>query len=362
MNIGIITYHRSVSYGAFLQTYALSRYLMGMGHAVKVIDYNPAHRSSKARPWDRRLCGLHPQNLVNAYKHRCFSDYIERYLPLTERSYRTLEELRDDPPDMDAYICGSDQIWNPEHTGGSYDPAYFGCFGPTYIRRIAYAPSTGSDHLPPEFHRVLSDNVAHIDYLSVREKSGCELVTRVTSKQCAHVLDPTLLITDYGEIMTAGQIAREPYLLVFCLAHSTLLRQVLDAVKSEVDFPVLFVADHYRFWRYGRRFRFCSPGDWLNLFVHAKAVITDSFHGTAFALRFQKPFVSLSLPEKSKDRNVRITDLLCSVRLSERFLSDGAAIGNARLIAVDPDWVSVRQCLDTMIGQSAEFLSKSLST
>ena len=81
MRVGILTFHRSTSYGAFLQVYALCRYLQRIGHDVKVIDYNPAHRDDKVRPWSRRLGGLSPQNLVNAYKHRVFTRHTEQYLP-----------------------------------------------------------------------------------------------------------------------------------------------------------------------------------------------------------------------------------------------------------------------------------------
>ena len=361
MKIGIITYQRSVSYGAFLQTYALSRYLMGLGHDVKVIDYNPAHRDSKTRPWDRRLCGLHPQNLVNAYKHRCFSDYTEEYLPLTDRRYRTLKELQDDPPAMDAYVCGSDQIWNPEHIGGGFDPAYFGCFGEAHIKRIAYAPSIGSRGISPEFHQALCDNVSGLDHLSAREKSGCDLITSITGRQCTHVLDPTLLISDYSEILNDDHIATEPYVLVFSLSNSSLLYNVLAIAKRELGFPALFVANHYKIWQYGWRYRFCTPGEWLCRFAGARAVITDSFHGTAFALSLQKPFIAVSLPERLRDRNVRLTDMLQTVGLSERFVADESSLHNSRLIAADVDWSTVRERLSVLIGRSEKFLAESLA-
>ena len=360
MKIGIITFHRSVSYGAFLQTYALSRYLKGLGHDVKVIDYNPAHRDSKVRPWDRRLGGLHPQNLVNVYKYRCFSDYIERYLPLTDRSYRTPEELQRDPPAMDAYVCGSDQIWNPAHIGGGFDPAYFGCFGGSHIKRIAYAASIGSSRISEDLYRALCDNISWLDHLSAREKSACDLITSITGRQCTHVLDPTLLISDYSEVCTPGRIFEEPYLLVFSLSGSALLHKTLEKAKGVSGLPLVFVGSHYKFWKYDGRCRFCTPADWLSLYANAKAVITDSFHGTAFALQFEKPFISVSLPGKHRDRNVRMSDLLQTVGLSERFVAEDAAVGNARLIVVDPDWTNVERRLAIMVTQSKGFLSKSL--
>ena len=361
MNIGIITYHRSISYGAFLQTYALNRYLKGLGHDVKVIDYNPAHRDNKVCHWYKRFYGFHPQNLINIFHHRCFSDYIRRYLPLTDRSYRTLKELQDDPPPMDAYICGSDQIWNPTHIGSGFDPSYFNCFGGPHIKRIAYAASFGSSHIPEKYNQALCDNVSGLDHLSAREKSACDLVTRITGRQCVHVLDPTLLISDYSELYKPERLIKKPYVLVFSLQDSALFQETLYTVKAASGLPFVFVGSHYKLWNYRGRCRFCTPGDWLNLYANAKAVITNSFHGTVFSLKFKKPFISVGITGKMRDRNIRMSELLEMVQLSERFVVEDTMVGNAKLITDNPDWINIEKCLSSMITHSVEFLSKSLA-
>ena len=40
-NIGIITFHHTLNYGATLQAYALMTCLREMGHTVELIDYRP---------------------------------------------------------------------------------------------------------------------------------------------------------------------------------------------------------------------------------------------------------------------------------------------------------------------------------
>ena len=360
MNIGIITYQRSVSYGAFLQTYALTQYLKELGHDVNVIDYNPAHRDSKVRHWNHRFFGFHPQNIVNYFKYRCFSDYIERYLPLTKHKYRTLRELQNDPPAMDAYICGSDQVWNPTNIGDGLDPAYFNCFGGPHIKRIAYAPSIGSSHLPEKYNQALCDNVSELDHLSAREKSACDWITSITGRQCVHVLDPTFLISDYRELYKPERIIKGPYLLVFFMNYSALFREALQIVKAATGLPLVFVGTYFKRWKYRGKCRFCTPGDWLNLYANAKAVITNSFHGTVFSLKFKKPFISVGLPGTKRERNIRMSELLETVQLSERFVVEDTVVGNAKLITDNPDWTNIEKCLSSMITHSAEFLSKSL--
>ena len=361
MNIGIITFQRSVSYGAFLQTYALARYLKGLGHDVYVIDYNPVHRDDTVRPRTKRFFGFHPQNIVSYFRHRCFSDYVERYLPLTDRSYRTLAELQNDPPAMDVYICGSDQIWNPVKIGDGFDPAYFNCFGAPHIRRIAYAASIGSTHIPDKYNQALCNNVSWLDHLSAREKSACDLITSITGRQCSHVLDPSFLISDYSELYKPERIIKRPYLLVFFLNYSSLFREVLQTVKAATGLPSVFVGTHFKPWKYRGKCRFCSPGDWLNLYVNAKAVITNSFHGTVFSLKFKKPFISVGLPGEMKERNIRMSELFEMIHLSERFVVEDTMVGNAKLIADNPDWINIEKWLSNKITHSVEFLSKSLA-
>lgn len=361
MKVGIITYHRSVSYGAFLQTYALTQYMKGLGHDVNVIDYNPAHRDGKVRKWNKRFFGFHPQNLVNSFKYRCFSDYIERYLPLTKRSYRTLSELQDEPPAMDVYICGSDQIWNPTEIGDGFDPAYFNCFGGPHIKRIAYAASIGSSHIPEKYNQQLCDNVSRLDYISAREQNACDLIRNITGRQCVHVLDPIFLVSDYSELYKPEGIVKTPYVLVFSLVDSVLFDEVLKTAKAAIGLPFVFVGSHYKLWKYNGKCRFCTPGEWLNLYANAEAVVTNSFHGTVFSLKFRKPFISVGLPEWMKERNIRMSELFEMVQLSERFVVEDTMVGNAKLITDNPDWINIEKCLSNKITHSVEFLSKSLA-
>ncbi|MGI6375280.1 MAG: polysaccharide pyruvyl transferase family protein [Anaerolineae bacterium] len=360
MRIGIITYQRSVSYGAFLQTYALTRYLSDMGHDVQVIDYNPAHRDSRARPWSRRYGGLHPQNLVNLHKRWSFSAAIRRHLPLTERSYRTLDELRQDPPDMDAYICGSDQIWNPEHIGGGFDPAYFGCFGPPRVKRIAYAASIGAAHLPGQYHEAFRDCISSLDAISVREASACGIVQQLTGRDCERVVDPAFLISDYGELVGTERRSKGRFVLVYGLSHSPLLERAVGSATKELGLPAAYVVESFRqFAHHGQR-RICSPGQWLSMFEQADAVVTDSFHGLVFALKLQKPFIAVGLPEAVQERNVRQMDLLKMLGLTERLVLHDRDLENEGLVTADIDWRNTMERMSDMVASARSYLARAL--
>jgi len=261
---------------------------------------------------------------------------------------------------MDAYVCGSDQIWNPTHIGDSFDPAYFACFGGSHIKRIAYAASLGSGHLSENFNQALCDNVSKLDHISVREKSGCDLVTSITGRRCDHVLDPTLLLSNYSELYKPKPLIKHPYVLIFSLIDSVLFSKTLKAAKAASGLPFVFVGRNFKLWKYRGKCRFCTPGDWLNLFANASAVITNSFHGTVFCMHFKKPFISVGLSGKIKNRNVRMSELLETVQLPERFVDEDTSMANMKLITSDPDWTNVEKRLSSRVTHSVEFLSNAL--
>jgi hypothetical protein len=50
--------------------------------------------------------------------------------------------------------------------------------------------------------------------------------------------------------------------------------------------------------------------NWVRAFKDAEYVVTDSFHGTLFAILFQKPFVCIGNSKRGVDRFTSILDLL----------------------------------------------------
>ena len=146
MKIGILTFHCAHNYGAVLQCYALQEVLKGMGHTVEVMDYRPSYLKA---PYDivsfRRIQSRNPIRLMKGMiseflslperiiRHKGFDRFIKEQLCLSAPGI---------PSDCDAYVMGSDQIWNPGITQG-FDGVYFGYlpFPKGHRSYIAYAAS-----------------------------------------------------------------------------------------------------------------------------------------------------------------------------------------------------------------------------
>ena len=134
--------------------------------------------------------------------------------------------------------------------------------------------------------------------ISIREKSGITLCNQYLGVNATHVLDPTLLMKSQDYIKLCSHISkREPFIFAYVLNESE------EKIKSIVRFAerrglpyIIKGADNT-----------VSDDDtielWLSYFRDAAFVVTDSFHGTAFSIIFNKDFYVLAM------RNEVIVDL-----------------------------------------------------
>jgi hypothetical protein len=159
-----------------------------MGHNVVIVDYRPRYHSKRYR-WQWKRGGINGANLCYLLLNRRFEKFRKEYLKTT-RCYISFQELQESPPEVDAYICGSDQIWSSQLTGN--DPAYFLDFVPNGVRRIAYAGSFGMPQISDFDKQVMKNYFRKMDAISSRELSGTQLVQDMFGGAVAHVLDPTL--------------------------------------------------------------------------------------------------------------------------------------------------------------------------
>ena len=134
MKICTITCQNADNHGARLQCFALAYWLKKEGHEVEVIDYQPYYMRGP-KLWYvpnsfKELVKLFvrlPERLCSVKRHKVFSEFSKKYIPLT-KIYYSIDELRNNPPKADMYLAGSDQIWNPTFRNGT-DPAYYLDFG-----------------------------------------------------------------------------------------------------------------------------------------------------------------------------------------------------------------------------------------
>ena len=67
-----------------------------------------------------------------------------------------------------------------------------------------------------------------------------------------------------------------------------------------------------------------GPREFLNLFANAEVVFTDTFHGTAFAVDFNRPVYTIE--NKYWKEDVRKSYLLRSLGMADRLIADESDI------------------------------------
>jgi polysaccharide pyruvyl transferase WcaK-like protein len=346
MKIAVITLHRVFNYGSVLQAYATQKIFEHTGNDVEIIDYITEQRTLEKllnevppvfNKEPKRTLYLILKSASIFIKTSVFGRFIKKNLNLTKRKYVSFKELCSDPPKADVYVTGSDQVWNSHYNEG-IDKGFFLDFVPENKRRISYASSFGRELLDSEEVEETKQLLNKYSKISVREDTAVEILDCLGIKGSTCVLDPTLQLENYDWMKLAGKrIVKEPYLLLLLLynedsgateyAAKIAEKKNLKVVKLSWELKRPNNVDILKTHR--------SPEKFLSMFQHADYVVTNSYHGLAFSINFNRQFLAVPRVEY----NTRLESLLRLVGLEDRFIEEPYMIYKAD-IAIEYDKVN----------------------
>lgn len=280
--IGIVTFHRADNLGAVLQAYALQTVLCDrFGVDAKIIDYRCPHIESDRR----KSSGLKGLALQAYYyvKHRGFERFRRRWLKMSP-SY-TSDTVSNCTEDFDAFITGSDQVWNYECSG--WDNRYFLDFVPENKQKYSYAASLGQYQFSDQERSLVQTLLSGYDGVSVREESAGKLIEPLYPGTVHLCADPVLLLPkeEWLSIMSPRPYVGK-YVFVYTIVDSDDVIQCAQEYGRKHGYKVIFNKKSPEFILKG------SPADFLSWIYHAECVFTNSFHGTAFSLLLERPLVA----------------------------------------------------------------------
>ena len=362
MRVGIVTFHCSYNFGSALQAYALREQLKSLGHEAQIIDYRSRnYRFYKlfrfARPKDmfNNLLTLRK----NILRRHSFERFIFEVLSPTARSYsykneKNMTELADS---FDCFVCGSDQIWNLDCTGGPVGPFFLDFAGDK--RRVAYAPSLAHTSFNPNNYtelikRYIGEQLDRFYAISVRELSTVPIFQSLTSNEIDVCLDPTLLLNgeEYKAIVSKAPIEGS-FIFAYMLEESPSVIEQAERVAKEFGDRIVYVAPTNLTLNvpsinlYG-----IGPSEFLDLVARADAVITNSFHATVFSLLMGTPFQTIS----TKLSGSRMEDLLESLGEADHLISHPT---NELPVAANP--AAFMPKLESLRAHSLAFLYRALA-
>lgn len=322
----VITLPLHTNYGGILQAYALQRALAGYGHEATLARFAPGLMRRICHPvavWlkQRGLVSYRHDYPLTEYEHSVVRGNTEEFIKKHIRRTAPLTGRRLSRAGFDAFVAGSDQVWR------HYDPRYFLDFLPGCNRalRIAYAASFGIGTWPflPGQTEELRRLASRFDAVSVREDSGVELCRSFLGVEACRMPDPTLLLGSEHYTALAGEsIAKvgENTVMTYILDRTASKSEVVRSVCAEMSLEEHAVGAKQTPGR-GVEITECawpSVEDWLAGFARCKYVVTDSFHGTVFAILFNKPFISICNDERGA---ARFDSLLRTFGLESRLIN-----------------------------------------
>jgi len=371
--IGIMTFHDGVSHGAMLQAYGLQTTLAKQGHKPEIINYDRKVLPNKSGVTLLTFRGRVKAKLIKiaqffvkifVRKHvletkRKFNDFQTNELNISKVRYQSIAELRKNPPIYDNYIVGSDQVWNPDSINHE---AYYFTFLSVDKNTIAYAPSIGVSKIDiVEIREKMREYLTHVKHLSCREEDGKKVIEEITNRKVERVLDPSLLLS-HEEWLTHFPAVKQDkrYVLCYLLGSLSYGRKAARKYARKHKLKVIYIFQNPReVLTVGKKKYGVDPKEFISLFEGAEAIFTDSFHGTAFAVNFNKAFYSLVRRNHTgpSSRISRIKGFLEIFDLQDRLLFPKQKMSFSDKINFD----EVNKKLEIERNNSLDYLKKSLA-
>ena len=329
----IITWcNEGINYGQVLQAYAMQRIARKYNLDSVTIRYrkpkSEEHMTGLKFPVFKKCyewyLGLEKAGAQSRKVKLKFNRFVRKNIVLSAPCYSKEDvEQEVNKNKCNILICGSDQIWNPV----AFDPIYYLDFCGREMLRIAYAPSIAEDELNSgnrhifEKMRTLIDR---LDFVSVREEAGANILRQIMDKPVTAVLDPTFLLSRKGwDHIAAKPLYHGDYIFCYVLGDIKLHRENLRRISEKYrTSKVIYLRTTNSMLSSREEFRDdIGPEEFVSLIKNAKAVYTDSFHGVALSINYGREFYTCRRYDTNAyNKNSRISNILDIFDLQSRYI------------------------------------------
>lgn len=365
MKIKTLTTYNVYNYGASLQAYALMKYLQNKGHEAEIIDYQPEYLRRK---YDYKW--VNPESKMSKYlltrfvyrimkylqrqttlkRKKAFDQFTDNLLKQTKVKYLNYSELKKNPPEADLYLVGSDQIWNVFYETGR-DDAFFLDFVKKG-KKASYAASFSYINIDDENKKRIKRLLEDFTAISVREYHGVDILQEI-GIESQWVLDPVFLLSkDEWRTLIPTYNKKEKYLLIYDFEGNKSLKKFAIDYAKEYGLKIYSINDTYPLLYADKNFNNAGPIEFLTMIYHCDAFISNSFHGTAFSIMFNKPVFVFNRHRHKV--NSRMESLMTLFNLKQCIEPD---CNNIRSITDNFDFKKINQILDAERNKSLNFIN-----
>ena len=328
MNIGILTFHRAVNYGAFLQSYSLCKALNRAPDVrAEVIDY--AAQSA----WNYYDVSAWPlkKKLKSFGKLKEKSKQLSVFTEAVERGKGAVfskDTLVSDDPEAfrrfvkgryDAIVVGSDEVWKVNSfrrfPSPYFLPGDYGC------AKFSYAASFGKAiRLTADEEAAMQACLSDFSLLSVRDRLALDYVGRnLPEARVLRSCDPSFLYDFREELQNCSDPLRDGAIgidpnkkTVAVMVDDASAERIRSQLGGKYNLVSLF--DPHKGYLNATDL---DPFRWLKVVSGADFVISCFFHCVCFSICNDTPFLALG----TKNKRHKLEDLLLHTPLERRYLS-----------------------------------------
>jgi hypothetical protein len=366
MKIGILTYHRAENYGALLQAYATKTYLESLGHDVSFVDYWPKYHSDYFKVFSlkafmrssmksklAKLSRLLLMGYILFQRKRTMQEFMHQYLGLSlypkyeDRSLVTEESY-------DAVIYGSDQIWRKQNLDGvGFDDWYFGSNNVRADKKIVYAGSMGKIDTDAQDDSYIKKQMSNFYRIGVRETDLLDYLTKLNVNS-VQVVDPVFLLTrqDWDKLVIPHR-NKGRYILFYNLLNTHESISFTSQLSRQYGLPIYEITKKTSvFSTQSHLVNNASIGEFLGLLKDAEYVVSNSFHGVAFSIIYEKQFYAVGMGAKAN----RVVSLLERVGIADRYIHSF----QNKMPVTDINYDKTKDILKSTVERCKDYLSSAL--
>ncbi|MBE6622774.1 MAG: polysaccharide pyruvyl transferase family protein [Ruminococcaceae bacterium] len=341
--LGVCLKYTQNNYGSKLQALATVKMFDDLGIDYEIIRYNKKSLRFyiKSIPrffnWvfinDRYLqiqrmveFRKHPQIKENVdIRNRAFDAFDACFSDNLSKVYSSYEELKRECPYVyDKVITCSDQLWSPSALGSGF---YNLMFVPDGTKKVSWASSFGVSKIPWYQKGRTKKYLERIEHISVRENRGAEIVKELTGREVPVLMDPVFVFdkSEWDRLVPCEKPEWEPYIFCYFLGENPEHRAAAKELAKKTGLKIVTLRHLDKYVADDDNFGDIAPYDvdparFLNILRNAEYICTDSFHGTAFSIIFEKKFVVFDRynNKSSNSKNSRIESVCENVGLKDR--------------------------------------------
>lgn len=341
--IGLCIRYFHENYGGMLQAYATVSLFEKLGLDYELIRYDKSHSLSfKIKALPRIFNGIflndkiealkkkigkkkHPEFAKNdAIRMQAFHDFSsEKFIKLAPISVG-YKRLCADSRKYSAVVTGSDQLWSPAGLSTNF---FNLMFVDDNVRKISYASSFGVSDIPWYQKKRTKQYLNRLDYISMRENRGAEMVKELTGRDVPVVVDPVMMFTasEWDKLIPEKQVTDGDYIFAYFLGDNQEFRRAVKSLSKQTGLKIIALRHMDQYVPADEEFGDeapydVGPAEFLNILRDARYVCTDSFHGSVFSILYHKNFMVFNRysDESKHSKNSRIDTLCANLGLNDR--------------------------------------------